>query len=184
MGSNLMRTATFADHQVIRTLQRDFILLWHNQHAGEALGGLQAPSTPEQVKAYPEGAGGSNVVTYIADPSGKTVYKLTGFWRSERYLDELKFGRDLALKVKGEAPEKVTEVLTADLKARAKDIADLRAELQRKHPDEFARPVRESEVRKKDAALGLLEQSIALSSAANQPLLKEIMVVRMMKMLK
>jgi hypothetical protein len=178
-----MRTATFGDRQVIRTLQRDFVLLWHNQHAGLTERGEQAAATDEQVKAYPEGAGGSNVVTYIADPGGKVVYKLTGFWRPERYLNELKFGRELVGKVKDEPAEKQPGVLADELKVRAKAVGDERAELARKHPEEFAKPVRESEVRKKDAALGLLEQSIA-ASLAGQPLLKEIMVVRHLKMMK
>lgn len=179
-----MRTATFGDHQVIRTLQRDFVLLWHNQHAGEGVPGLQAPATEEQVKAYPEGAGGTNVITYVADPTGKTVYKLTGFWRSERYLSELKFGRELAGKVTPEKEEKAKELLVADHKLRAKAIADDRACLVRTHPEEFKRPVRESDIRKKDAALGLLEQSIADSIASGPQQLKELMQVRFLKMLK
>lgn len=179
-----MRTATFGDRQVIRTLQRDFVLLWHNQSLGMNEVGQQATPTDEQVKAYPEGAGGSNVVTHFAEPGGKVVYKLTGFWRTERYLSELKFGRELVGKVMDEKPEKMPEVIAADLKVRAKVIADERAELARKYPDEFTKPVRESAVRKKDAALGLLEQSIAASVAGGQPLLKELMVVRHMRMLK
>lgn len=166
MGSNLMRTATFGDHQVIQTLQRDFVLLWHNQHPGQNPTGEQAPPTAEQAKAYPEGAGGSNVLTYIADPTGRVAYKLTGFWRAERYLAELKFARGLANRLADESPEKVTELIAADHKVRAKAVAGERAELARKHPDEFKKAVRESEVRKKDSALGLLEQSLA-DSAVN-----------------
>jgi hypothetical protein len=170
-----MRTATFGDRQVIRTLQQDFVLLWHNQHA---------PATEEQVKAYPEGAGGTNVITYIADPAGKTVYKLTGFWRPERYLSELKFGRELAGKVSAEKEEKLKELLVADHKLRARAVADDREALARKHPEEFKRPVRESNVRKKDAALGLLEQSIADSVAVGPQQLKELAQQRFLRMLK
>ncbi len=179
-----MRTATFGDRQVIRTLQRDFILLWHNQHAGEGLVGEQAPATPEQVKAYPEGAGGTNVITYVADPTGKTVYKLTGYWRPERYLSELKFGREMAGKVSVEKEDRLKELLVADHKLRAKAIADDRACLARTHPEEFKRPVRESDVRKKDAALGLLEQSLADSIASGPQQLKELAQQRFMRMLK
>jgi hypothetical protein len=179
-----MRTATFGDRQVIRTLQRDFVLLWHNQSPDLSEKGEQAPATDEQVKAYPEGAGGSNLVTYFADPSGKVVYRLTGFWRPERFQSELKFARDLAGKVKDEQPEKLPKVLADEHTLKAKAVTGERAELQRKHPAEFTKPVRESDVRKKDAALGLLEQSIAASAAGGQPLLKELMVVRMLRMLK
>jgi hypothetical protein len=179
-----MRTATFGDRQVIRTLQHDFVLLWHNQHAGEGLTGQQAAPTDEQVRAYPEGAGGTNVITYVADPTGKTVYKLTGFWRPERYLSELKFGRELAGKVSAEQEKKVKEVLAADHKLRARAVADDREVLARKHPEEFKRPVRESDVRKKDAALGLLEQSINDSVAVGPQHLKELMQVRFLRMLK
>lgn len=179
-----MRTATFGDRQVIRTLQRDFVLLWHNQHAGEVLKGEQAAPTAEQVKAYPEGAGGSNVVTYFAEPGGKVVYKLTGFWRPDRYLSELKFARDLTGNVKDEKPEKLPGVLAEELKVRAKAVTDERAKLVDKYPEEFKKPVRESEVRKKDAALGLLEQSIAASLAGGQPMLKELMVMRKLMELK
>ena len=158
-----MRTATFGDRQVIRTLQRDFILLWHNQSPGLNEKGEQAEPTDEQVKAYPEGAGGSNVMTYIAEPGGTVVYQLTGFWRPERFLSELKFGRDLVGRGRIEKPEKRSAALAAELTARVKAVGDERAALVDKHPAEFKKPVRESEVRKKDAALGLLQNSIEQS---------------------
>ncbi len=161
MGSNLMRTATFGDRQVIRDLQKHYVLLWHDQHPGLTEKGEQTPPTAEQIKAYPEGAGGTNVLTYVSDPNGRVVYKLTGFWRGERYLKELKFARDLSAAMKDDEADAATKVVTEALTERRKLVAAERAELASTHPAEFAKPVRASDVRKQDAALGLLEQSLA-----------------------
>ena len=161
MGSNLMRTATFGDRQVIRDLQKHFVLLWHDQHPGLTERGEQAPPTAEQAKAYPEGAGGTNALTFVSDPNGRLVYKLTGFWRGERYLKELKFARDLSTATSGDEVNAATKVVGEALAERRKAVAAERAELAKKHPVEFAKAVRESDVRKRDAALGLLEQSLA-----------------------
>lgn len=166
-----MRTATFGDRQVIRTLQRDFILLWHNQSPGLNEPGEQAQPTPEQIKAYPEGAGGSNVVTYFADPDGKVVYQLTGFWRPERFRTELTFARHLAGKVKDEKDDKLKEVLLAEYKQQLDVIREERKKLTDAYPEEFKKAVRESEVRKKDAALGLLQNCLDVSpNTAGLPL--------------
>lgn len=179
MGSNLMRTATFGDRQVIRTLQQEYVLLWHNQQPGLNATGEQAAPTAAQAKAYPEGAGGTNVITFVADSSGKVAYKLTGYWRPEAYLRELKFGRQVAAAVTDASPEKTAEVLGAEHKTRLAAIAERRAELAKKFPEEFQKPVRESEVRKEDAALGLLVQSLTDSAAvAGKQSVKEVCLTR------
>ena len=159
-----MRTATFGNRQVIRTLQRDFVLLWHNQSPGLNEKGEQAEPTDEQVKAYPEGAGGSNVVAYFAEPGGKVAYQLTGFWRPDRFQSELKFARDLVNKVKDEKDDKLKAAVLAEHKQRVEAISEERKKLTDAYPAEFKKPVRESEVRKKDAALGLLQNSIEQST--------------------
>jgi hypothetical protein len=164
MGSNLMRTVTFADIQVIQVLQKHFVLVWHNQSPEFFSEGVQEPATPEQAKAYPEGAGGGNVRTYFCTPNGQMVYYLQGFWRTERFVEEAVFARKVIANLGSIAPEKLKELGNKALTQRRQSIAEERVQLQKKYPEEFQKKVFESDIRKKEAALGLLEQTIAVST--------------------
>src|SRR5262245_30149139 len=89
-----MRTVTFADPTVIDYLKSHFVLVWHNQTPGKN----GDTATPEEASAYEEGSGGDNIRTYFCTADGKLCYYLTGYWRADRYLAQLHFGHDLAVK--------------------------------------------------------------------------------------
>jgi hypothetical protein len=133
-----MRTVTFADPAVIRDLQTHFVLYWHDQTA--ATGRQPDPGTPDQAKDYAEGSGGTNVLTYVAAPDGRAVLRLQGYWRPERYLAELGFGRELAIAV-GKLPHDPQAVRFAadQLDDRARLLAGRRVEIERRHPEVLAK---------------------------------------------
>ena len=43
----------------------------------------------DMVDRCPEGAGGGNVRTYLCDPDGRVRHLLLGYWRPDRFLEEL-----------------------------------------------------------------------------------------------
>jgi hypothetical protein len=153
-----MRTVTFADPAVIRELQTHFVLLWQDRLPA---GARPDPGTPEQARTYPEGGGGANILTHIAAPDGRVVLRLPGFWRTERYLAELRFGRELASAV-GKLPHDPSAVrFTADrLDERMRRVAAERMEIERRHPAEIARKEGDSDVRRRHAALKVLEEAL------------------------
>ena len=159
-----MRTVTFADPAVIRDLQTHFVLFWHDQSAGAVR--QPDPATPE--KGYPEGGGGTNVLTYVATPDGRAVLRLQGYWRPERYLAELWFGRELAMAV-GQMPHDPGAVrFAADkLDDRARLVAGRRSEIERQHPEVIAKKGAESEPARTHATLVLLEKTHGPESRPN-----------------
>jgi len=162
-----MRTVTFADPAVIRDLQTHFVLFWHNQMAGSVLPPPD-PGTPEQAKSYPEGGGGTNVLTYVAAPDGRAVLRLQGYWRPERYLAELRFGKELAMAV-GKMPHDPEAVrFVADrLDDRARLVGMRRSEIERRHPEVIAKKGTESVLARTHAALVLLEKTLGAESRPN-----------------
>jgi hypothetical protein len=158
-----MRTVTFADPAVIRDLQTHFVLFWHDQSAGIAR--QPDPGTPDQAKDYPEGGGGTNVLTYVAAPDGRAVLRLQGYWRPERYLAELRFGRELATAV-GKMPHDPQAVrFAADrLDERARLVAWRRVEIERRHPEVLTRKGTGSEPATTHATLVLLEKTLGPES--------------------
>jgi hypothetical protein len=161
-----MRTVTFADPAVIRDLQTHFVLFWHDQSAG--ITRQPDPGIPDQAKDYPEGGGGTNVLTYVAAPDGRAVLRLQGYWRPERYLAELRFGRDLAMAV-GKMPHDPQAVrFAADrLDDRARLVAGRRAEIERRHPEVLARKGTGPEPATTHAILVLLEKTLGPESRPN-----------------
>jgi hypothetical protein len=161
-----MRAVTLADPAVIRDLQTQFVLFWHDQ----TLGAEQKPdpSTPEQAKSYPEGGGGTNVLTYIAAPDGRVVLRLQGYWRPERYLSELRFGRELATAV-GKMPHDPEAVrFAADrLDDRVRLIAAERKAIERQNPEVLAEKTAQSEPARTHATLVLLEKTLGPESRPN-----------------
>lgn len=175
MGSNLMRTVTFADLELVDYIKQNFVTVWHNQ-APEIFSeeGQQAKCTPEQAKAYPQGGGGGNVRSYFCLPDGQVVYYLEGFWSRERFMAEAKFARELADKV-GQANDRQSVIRQA-LAERRNQVNQEREELVKQHPEEFQKKVFESEIRKREAALGLLAKTLEVSEAVIKSPMAQIMV--------
>src|SRR5438093_13540701 len=99
MGSNLMRTVTFAELDLVAYLREHFVTVWHNQTPDRpGLFGQQDDSTPQERKAYSEGGGGANVRTYFGAPDGKLIYELQGYWACQRDLREALYARALAVR--------------------------------------------------------------------------------------
>lgn len=94
-----MRAETLADAEVVGFLREHFTLAWENLYPelfGKADPNAAPPRyAPEQTRDLPEGAGGGNIRCYICTPDGKIIHQTLGFWRSERFLAELKFALSL-----------------------------------------------------------------------------------------
>lgn len=161
-----MRTVTFADLELVDYIKQNFVTVWHNQ-TPEIFSeeGEQAPCTPEQARAYPQGGGGGNVRSYFCLPDGQVVYYLEGFWSKERYLAEAKFACELAEEAtKWSAGQRQALVRQALVQRRAQVEVE-REELRERHAAEFQKKVFESEVRKREAALGLLAKTLEASES-------------------
>jgi hypothetical protein len=167
MGSNLMRTVTFADLDVVDRVKKNFVAVWHNQSPELYSSGpaKQEKYTTDQVRAYPQGGGGGNVRSYFCTPDGKVLYYLEGFWTKERYLAEAGFARDLADKGRKHAEAELPAVVRQALEERGRQVADERRAIRAKHPTEFEGRFQPTEVRKREAALGLLEKTLQASAA-------------------
>lgn len=165
MGSNLMRTVTFADLEVVDHIKQNFVAVWHNQspdiYSSEPA--KQEKFTADQIKAYPQGGGGGNVRTYFCQADGKVIYYLEGFWAKERYLAEARFARDLADQARKNAETERPVLVRKALEERGRQVADERKAIREKHPREFAGKFEPTEVRKREAALGLLEKTLKTS---------------------
>src|SRR5438094_9323727 len=97
MGSNLMRTVTFAELDVVAHLRENFVTVWHNQTPDRpGLFPAQDFSPAEERNRYPEGGGGNNVQTYFCTPDGKLIYHLEGYWGCNRYVREAFYAKALA----------------------------------------------------------------------------------------
>jgi hypothetical protein len=164
MGSNLMRTVTFADLSVVDYLKQNFVVVWHNQSPDLfAVKGQQEKYAAEQVKAYPQGGGGGNVRSYFCTPDGKLLYYLEGYWSGERYLTEARFARSLAATLQASPAEQRTERARRELARREEHVTGERAAVRARHPEEFKGRFQPTEVRKTEAALGLLQKTLQMS---------------------
>ena len=139
-----MRTGAFADEKIVDFLNENFILAWNN-HSPDRNTGPAQQYTPAQCKAYPEGGGAGNLRTYFVGSDGVIVGELQGFWSAARYLAEAKFALTLT---KANRQLKHAE--------RAKAIREEASKLAKENPGEMRKPVRNSEIRKRVAALQLL----------------------------
>jgi hypothetical protein len=163
---------TFADLKVVAQLKEHFVSIWHNQSPElYAVKGRQEVFTPAQLKAYPEGGGGGNVRSYFCAADGTVLYYLQGYWNTGRYLAEARFARELAGKMAVLPVDRRTAAVRQALIGRRDEVAGQRQALRRKFPAEFNKKVYESEVRRREAALGLLEQTLNTSlTLAGKPL--------------
>ena len=148
-----MRTVTFATDEVRKIINSDFIAVWNNHSSHYNNRGVQPAYTPQQVAAYPEGGGTGNLRTYIATPDGRVISEIQGFWRADRFLSWLRFARDLT---PGNS-RKRHKALAAAVMLEASG-------LKAAHPAEMKKRVRQSEIRKRVAALELYGRWIARSA--------------------
>lgn len=153
-----MRTVAFADEKVVDLIGREYIAVWHNQST-ESIN--NRPTTPEgeqpvytnaELELYPEGGGGTNVLTYICDADGKIIHYVQGWWRPERYLQELTLGRELFAMSSAEDLVKAHRAHLASHQAAAEKLAQ-------ENPDEMKRPFPDSKLRRLYAALNLQAQN-------------------------
>lgn len=148
-----MRTVTFADEELSAWLNRTFVLAWYDVKAAESefepgIGALQPVYTEEQLAAYPEGGGGSNIRTVFCAPDGTIRHAVQGWWPAKAFREECERGLACA----------TAKSLEASNALRSKGAAGLQLDadaLAAKNPDEMKRPVRESEIARRVAALRL-----------------------------
>jgi hypothetical protein len=88
---------TLVDPAVRALLSRQFVLAMHNQVPDLYCNNSIDPGTDryprEQVDRCPEGAGGGNLRLFLCSPSGEIVSAMMGYWRPDRFLEELGRGR-------------------------------------------------------------------------------------------
>lgn len=140
-----MRTVTFADPRVVDLVNERYVAAWHNHNPDRTQRGEQAPFDPAEVAAYPEGGGGNNLHTLVAQADGRVVSKLTGYWSADTLIEELEFARTLT---NAHAQERHA--------ARARALLAEADRFEREHPGEQGRRVRDSAVLRRQAALRLL----------------------------
>ena len=87
---------TLADPKVRDCLSREFILALHNQVPELYCNNSVDPGVDrypgDQVDRCPESAGGGNLRLFLCRPSGELVFEMLGYWKPERFLDELRRG--------------------------------------------------------------------------------------------
>ena len=140
-----MRTVTFADPRVVDLVNERYIAVWNNHNPDRAQKGTQAPFDPAEVAAYPEGGGGDNLHTVIAAADGRVLSRFAGYWSVETMLEELEFARTLTRESASERQGR-----------RERALLEEAARLEREHPAEQGKRVRESAVLRRQAALRLL----------------------------
>ena len=162
-----MRTVTFANVEVRKTLNRDFIAVWNNHSSHYTGRGVQPVYTGRQVAAYPEGGGTGNLRTYIATPDGRVISEIQGFWRADRFLSWLRFARNLTPK---NSRERHATLATAVMKEAL--------ELKAAHPAEMKKRIHLSKIRKRIAALELYARWINQSASMNHGPVKTLLGAR------
>ena len=138
-----MRTVTFADERVVDFLNERFVVVWNNHSPLMTATGEQPIFSPAEMEAYPEGGGAGNLRSYFAAPDGQLVADVQGYWSPDLFLKEATFAAALAPQHHGEH----RQALEADAE-----------KLAAAHPEELNKPIRESRVRRRIAALAILAQ--------------------------
>ena len=136
---------TFADPDLADWLNSRFVLAWVNvaPDRGEESGEDQPRYAPEEIAAYPEGGGGENIRTYFCSPEGDVRHTITGFWRPQAFRLEAERALDYCSSKPGRAA------------ARLKLLEDAEI-LEKAHPEEKGKPIRDSGILRRCAALRLL----------------------------
>ena len=85
---------TLADAEVREYLSREFVLAMHNQLPGLYCNTSVDPGVDrypgDQVDGCPESAGGGNLRVFLCRPSGEVISEILGYWRPQRFLEELR----------------------------------------------------------------------------------------------
>jgi hypothetical protein len=114
-----MRANTLAAAEVVGPLNSRFVVAWSNllpELYGAADPNSDAPAAynTERVARLPEGAGGGNIRIYFCRPDGAVVHQVIGYWRPERFLEELAFAERLmeldSKQVRGEQGRRLREL--------------------------------------------------------------------------
>ena len=189
MGANLMRHATFADEQLQQNLRLQVVAVWHNQNGAIAAAGLgvkcvepanQTPPTKEMAKAYPVGGGGGNLRTYFCTPTGKIVHYVEGYWPAKQFTAEVRYAQERYQAMKLLPDEFAPKAISAKLAEEIAAIDKLRADLVKRHPEEFKKPFPKSEIRRLHASLGLkikaYRDGTKLAGKEISPILAQLMV--------
>ncbi len=160
MGSNLMRTVTFADPDLVLQINRDFVPVWHDQAVGRASGEDQGPATAAQAEAYPEGGGGTNAVLLVCTADGTIAWRMQGYWTAARLAGELPHAL-AAVRTAAAGATKDARAARAKsaLLARRVELAAAQERLATDNPEAMKEPVKLSKIRREHAALGLLVDS-------------------------
>src|SRR5437764_2889007 len=140
-----MRTVTFADGRVVDLLNEGYVVVWNNHRLDRSAKGQQPLYNKEEMAAYPEGGGGSNLYTVIAASDGTVLNVLTGYWSAPTLLNELEFCRGLT-------PENRADRQTTRQSALRNELAKIKADF----PGEVGKRPKDSVVVRRMAALELL----------------------------
>ena len=85
------------DARVRAALSRDFIPVMHNQlpelYCNQSVDPGVDRYPGDQVDGCPESAGGGNLRVFLCRPSGEILFEILGYWKPDRFLDELRRGR-------------------------------------------------------------------------------------------
>ncbi|KAF0245254.1 MAG: hypothetical protein FD180_1801 [Planctomycetota bacterium] len=157
-----MRTVTFADADLCAWMNRTFVLAWYDikpEATAAGLGALQPTYSREEIAAYPEGGGGTNVRAVFCSPEGIVRHATQGWWPAGRFREECERGLACAGAKSLDAAK--------DLRARGADeLIKAANELAAANPEEMRRPVRESAVARRVAALRLRATTYAQMEGA------------------
>jgi hypothetical protein len=131
-----MRVETLSRAEVVGPLNEHFVVAWSNlvpELYGNADPNAPPPPSynPEHARSMPEGGGGGNIRVYFCTPDGLIVHQVVGFWKAERFVEEVEFARGLL-------PLSPDEV-RARQAARREEIAALRTAAGAEVPAEAAR---------------------------------------------
>lgn len=152
-----MRTVTFADEDLSAWMNRTFVLAWYDVKPEDSVAMAGAPQpvySREEIAAYPEGGGGANVRTVFCSPEGVIRHAVQGWWPAARFREEC--DRGLAC-----ATAKSTDA-ARDLRAKgAEELNKAAWDLEAANPEEMKKPIRESAIARKVAALRLRAATFA-----------------------
>lgn len=145
-----MRTVTFADKELCAWMNKTFVLAWYDVKPSDVQvdGNLQPVYSQEEIAAYPEGGGGANIRAIFCSPEGVVRHGIQGWWPAASFREECNRGLECATSKSIDAARDIRAKATAELTGAAKDLAA-------KNPEEMRKPVRESAIARKIAALRL-----------------------------
>ena len=155
-----MRTVTFADIDLVTKINSTVIPVWNNQNPQAALGlknaaAIQPKPTRQQIDVYPQGGGGGNMRAYFCTPEGKVFHYVQGYWSSKNFANEIAFAIEQFAIAKENSSKMNRDEVIDKIKRRSTQMKQQQAVLIKQHPEEFSKPVRQSNIRKRHAAIGL-----------------------------